>query len=157
MGLPDPCQDRVHPTALLRGAAARDDDVPSPGIEALPGLMPPWCPAESRTKVRDRMLNFGIVETTDERVQGTITMRFNMNLDSDTFSGHFWGTYLLEVPGRGSWEGMLEGKINSATMWTYRVVAFGTGEFEGLQFRADGLWKAGVGDRLTGLIEATYE
>lgn len=129
---------------------------PGAGAEALPGLLPPWCPAGSRTKVRDRMLNFGVVQTTDDRVQGAITMRFNINLDTDTFSGHIWGTYLLEVPGRGSWEGMFEGKVNSATMWTYRVVAFGTGEFEGLQLRADGLWKYGFGDRLTGEISTTH-
>jgi hypothetical protein len=129
---------------------------PGAGVEALPGLMPPWCPAGSRTMVRDRMLTFGVVSTNDERVRGGITMKFNMNLDTDTFSGHIWGTYLLEVPGRGSWEGMFEGRVNSASMWTYRVVAFGTGEFVGLQLRADGLWKAGQGDRLSGQIQSTY-
>lgn len=130
---------------------------PGAGVDALPGLMPPWCPAGTRTNVRDRMLRFGVVSATDERVRGTITMRFNMNLDTDTFKGHIWGSYLLEVPDRGAWEGMFEGKVNSLSMWTYRVLAFGNGEFEGLQLRADGLWKAGQGDRLFGEIATTSE
>ncbi len=130
---------------------------PAAGVEALPGLMPPWCPERSRTKVRDRMLAFAVVTATDDRVKGAITMRFDMNLDSDTFSGHIWGTYLLDVPDRGGWEGMMVGTVNSASLWTYRVVAFGTGEFEGLMLRADGEWKAGVGDRLIGRVTPTHE
>jgi hypothetical protein len=128
---------------------------PGAGVEALSGLLPPWCPAGSRTSVRDRVLKMWVLQATDDRVAGSITMRLNMNLDTDTFSGHVWGSYLVDVPGRGSWEGMFEGKVNSASMWTYRVVAFGTGEFDGLQLRADGLWKSGVGDRLTGQISTT--
>jgi hypothetical protein len=102
--------------------------------------------------IRDRMMVYQIVETSDTRISGSVILRFNMNLDSTSFSGHFWGTYLIEAPGRGTWEGLLEGDVNSPTKWTYRVVLFGSGEFEGLQLRADGTWQAGDGDRLRGLI-----
>jgi hypothetical protein len=122
------------------------------GGDALRGLMPPWCPDGSRTKVRDRMLVYQIVETTDPRTFGKVTLRFNLDLDSTTFSGHIWGTYLIEVAGRGSWDGMFEGDVVSDTKWIYRVIMFGSGEFERLQLRADGIWQAGQGDRLTGYI-----
>jgi len=128
---------------------------PSAGVEAAPTLLPPWCPAGSRTKVRDRVMKMWVITSTDERVAGgVITTRFNMNLDTDSFSGHAWGSYLIEVPDRGSWEGMFEGKVDGPT-WTYRVVAFGTGEFEGLQMRADGVTQYGVGDSLRGKIATT--
>ena len=128
---------------------------PGAGVEAAPTLLPPWCPAGSRTKVRDRVMKMWVLQSNDERVAGVITMRVNMNLDTDSFSGHAWGSYLIEVPGQGSWEGMFEGTVDSPTMWMYRMVAFGTGEFEGLQMRADGVWKYGVGDMLTGKIATT--
>jgi len=128
---------------------------PGAGVEAASTLLQPWCPAGSRTKVRDRVMKMRVIKSTDARVAGVITMRVNMNLDTDSFSGHAWGSYLIEVPDRGSWEGMFEGKVESDMMWTYRLVAFGTGEFEGLQMRADGVWKYGVGDMLTGKIATT--
>ncbi len=115
-------------------------------------LMPPWC-AEGRTRVRDRMLVYQIVQSTDDRVSGTVTFRLNMNLDSAMFKGQIWGTYQIEVPGRGVWEGTWEGLAHSATFWTYKVVMFGSGEFEGLMIRADGTWKAGQGDMLNGTIK----
>lgn len=130
---------------------------PGAGVEAAPTLLPPWCPAGTRTNVRDRVLKMWTLQATDNRVAGAVTMRVNLNLDTDTFSGHVWGTYVIEVPGRGSWEGMFEGKVNSALMWTYQVTAFGSGEFEGLQLRANGLWRYGVGDQLSGQISTTRE
>jgi hypothetical protein len=98
------------------------------------------------------MLRYGIVQTTDERVSGDVTMLFNMNLDTDTFQGPFWGTYTIELPDRGAWEGSVEGKAHSPGYWTYKVVLFGSGDFDGLQIRADGVWRAGQGDRLSGNI-----
>jgi hypothetical protein len=122
------------------------------GDEPSPLLMPPWCSAGSQTHVRNRVLVYTILSTTDRRVSGTITFNLNMNLDTDSFSGPIWGTYRLEVPDRGSWEGTWEGLAHSGAHWTYRVVLHGAGEFEGLQVRADGEWRAGQGDRLTGVI-----
>jgi len=98
------------------------------------------------------MLKYGIVQTTDPRVSGEVTMQFNMNLDTSTFSGPFWGSYSIELPGRGAWEGTVEGRAHSGAFWTYRVVLFGSGDFEGLQIRANGEWRAGQGDRLEGRI-----
>ena len=133
--------------------------IPDRGSIACPGggesstsLMPPWCPAGTRTRVRDRVLVYTIVETSERRVSGTITFRLNMNLDSDTFSGPIWGTYKLEVPDQGSWEGTWVGRARTAAYWTYNVVLHGTGELEGLLLRADGVWRAGKGDRLSGVI-----
>jgi hypothetical protein len=122
------------------------------GGEPSPSLMPPWCESGSRTRVRDRMLVYSIVETNDPRVAGTITFRLNMNLDSDSFSGPIWGTYTLEVPDQGTWEGIWVGKARSATYWSYAVVLHGTGGLDGMYIRAEGVWRAGVGDRLDGEI-----
>lgn len=122
------------------------------GTEISSGPFAPWCSPDSRTKVRGRMLKYGIVESTDPRVAGEVTMLFNMNLDSSTFTGPFWGSYSIEVPGHGAWEGTLEGKAHSGAFWTYKVVLFGGGELEGFRIRANGEWRAGQGDRLDGRI-----
>lgn len=122
------------------------------GTEISSGLFPPWCSPESRTRVRERMLKYVIVLSTDPRVAGEVTMLFNMNLDTSTFKGPLWGTYTIELPGRGVWEGTLVGTAHSGSFWTYKVVLFGAGEFEGQQVRAQGVWRAGQGDRLNGEI-----
>jgi hypothetical protein len=122
------------------------------GGEALPSLMPPWCESGSRTRVRDRVLVYTVVETTDSRVAGTITLRLNMNLDTDAFKGPMWGTYTLEVPDQGTWEGIWTGWAHSVTYWTYRLMLHGTGGLEGLYVHADAVWRAGQGERLVGHI-----
>ncbi len=134
--------------------------IPQRGIISCPGggepsigLMPPWCPPEGRTKVRDRMLVYQILQTTDDRVSGTVSFRLNMNLDSASFSGPIWGSYLIEVPERGNWEGTWQGTAHSGSFWTYKLVLFGSGEFDGLKIKADGTWKAGEGDMLNGTIK----
>lgn len=100
------------------------------------------------------MLVYSVVQSDDERVAAgaTITFRLNMNLDSDSFSGPIWGTYTMQVPGQGTWEGIWVGKAHSATYWTYGVVLHGTAGLDGLFIRAEGTWQAGQGDRLTGEI-----
>ena len=129
------------------------------GGEASPSLMPPWCEAGSRTRVRDRVLVYSVVQSNDSRlpVGSMITFRLNMNLDSDTFSGPIWGTYTVEVPDQGTWEGIWVGQAHSATYWTYQVVLHGTGGLDGLFIRAEGIWRAGEGDRLTGQIVETRQ
>lgn len=120
------------------------------GGEPSASLMPPWC-VDSRTKVRNRVLT-GLVDTaSDPRVQGTIKTVMNLNLD-DSFEGPAWGTYEIEVPGRGTWEGTWQGRHRGLRLATYHLVAHGSGEFEGLQLRADLVWQAGKGESITGEI-----
>jgi len=127
------------------------------GGEASPSLMPPWCEAGSRTRVRDRLLVYSVVEANDSRVPvgSTIAFRLNMNLDSDTLSGPIWGTYTIEVPDLGTWEGIWVGRARDNTYWTYHVVLHGTGALDGALIMAEGIWRAGQGDRLTGQIVET--
>lgn len=122
------------------------------GGEALPSLMPPWCEPGSRTRVRDRVLAYTVVQATDSRVAGTVTLRLNANLDTDSFSGPMWGTYSIEVPDQGRWEGVWAGWAHSVGYWTYRLVLHGTGGLDGLYLQADAVWRAGQGERLTGHI-----
>lgn len=123
------------------------------GNDASNQLMPPWCAAEGRTKVRGREAVYYIVQSTDNRVIGPVKIVANMNLDSASLAGHVWGTYHIEVPNRGSWDGTWEGEAEGVmTKWTYKVDLLGTGEFEDLKLTADGVWQAGIGDMLTGEI-----
>jgi hypothetical protein len=128
-------------------------DISCPGGgEALPSLFPPWCEAGSRTRVRDRVLVYTVVQTTDPQLAGTITFRLNMNLDTDTFSGPMWGTYSIEVPDQGRWEGTWTGRAHSVGYWTYRLMLHGTGGLDGLFVRADAVWRVGQGEQLVGYI-----
>ena len=120
------------------------------GGEPASSLMPPWCVGD-RTKVRDRVLTGFIDSTSDERVAGTIRVVMNMNLDA-SYQGPAWGTYEIEVPGRGAWEGTWQGKFHGGSLGTYRLVAHGSGEFEGLELRAVIVWQAGQGESSTGEI-----
>lgn len=123
------------------------------GNEGSNQLMAPWCPAEGRTKVRGRELIYYIVQSADDRVSGPVKLVANMNLDSATLTGHVWGTYHIEVPNRGAWDGTWEGEAEGVmSKWVYKVVLVGSGEFEGLKLTADGVWQAGVGDMLSGEI-----
>jgi hypothetical protein len=126
-------------------------DITCPGGgEPSTSLFPPWC-GEDRTKVRGRVLTGFIDLTSDERVAGTNRIVMNMNLDA-SFEGPIWGTYEIEVPGRGAWEGTWQGKYHGPLLATYRLVAHGSGEFEGLELRADLAWQAGQGESWTGEI-----
>jgi hypothetical protein len=127
------------------------------GGDPSPSLMPPWCEPGSRTHVRDRALVGKVTESTDPRIAGAVFTRINLNLDSSTFSGEAWGTYVIEVPERGRWEGIWQGKVHRIDYWTYELVLHGSGEFEGMQIKADGVWPAedGMGERLTGRILET--
>ena len=78
------------------------------GGEPASSLLPPWCGGD-RTKVRDRVLTGFIDSTSDERVAGTIRVVMNMNLDA-SYQGPVWGTYEIQVPGRGAWEGTWQGR-----------------------------------------------
>lgn len=123
------------------------------GGEPLPSMMPPWC-VDARTKVRNRQLTGAFVQTTDERVWGAVEVVMNMNLDS-SFHGPVWGSYAIAVPGRGSWEGIWHGKYEGVGLATYRLVAHGIGELDGLELRAVIVWRAGKGESWTGEIIET--
>lgn len=140
-------------TPLPTCAVAQRGTITCPGGgEPSSSPMPPWCGPGSRTRVRDRVLILSVVQANDPRVTGTISLHVNMNLDSDTFSGPVWGKYTMEVPDLGTWEGIWVGRVQSATYWTYQVVLHGTEGLDGLFLLAEGRWRAGDGDRLTGQI-----
>jgi hypothetical protein len=117
--------------------------------EPLPSLLPPWC-GDARTKVRGRLFT-GQFQTTDDRVSGTMQLVLNMNLDASSH-GPAWGSLMIEVPARGTWEGGYQGKFEGFGVYTYRLVAHGSGEFDGLELRAVVVWQAGQGESWTGEI-----
>lgn len=59
---------------------------------------------------------------------------------------------MIEVPGRGTWEGTWHGRYEGMALHSYRLVAHGSGEFDGLELRAVIVWQAGKGESWTGEI-----
>ena len=99
---------------------------------------PPWCPAGTRTVVTNRILT-GKWVMSDPSVSGNMTWFMNFNVDSATFTGPWWGEFMLDVPGKGTWQGWFWGESSGAYM-AYRAVGIGT----------DGL------DKCTIMIEMAY-
>jgi hypothetical protein len=99
---------------------------------------PPWCPAGTRTVVTNRILT-GKWVMSDASVSGNMTWFMNFNVDSATFTGPWWGEFMLDVPGKGTWQGWFWGESSGAYM-AYRAIGIGT----------DGL------DKCTIMIEMAY-
>lgn len=139
-----------HALAIYTAIPERGEITCPGGSEPSPSLMPPWC-GDTRTKVRDRVVTGSIVQSSDWRVGGATKTVMNMNLDP-SFEGPIWGTYVIDVPGHGTWEGVWQGQYFGPTLATYRLVAHGSGEFEGFELRALLVWQAGKGESITGRI-----
>jgi len=91
--------------------------------------MPPWCPAGTRTVVTNRILAGGKWVMSDPNVSGNITWFMNFNVDSATFTGPWWGEFMLDVPGKGTWQGWFRGESSGAYM-AYRLIGIGTDGFD---------------------------
>jgi hypothetical protein len=68
--------------------------------------------------------------TTDERVNGEITIEVNACLDPAASQGSLWGTFVLQNPG-GKWLAALIGKKNIQKETIY-AMGYGAGMYEGL-------------------------
>jgi hypothetical protein len=105
-------------------------------------LVPPYCPAGTWTAARGRVLIMRWA-TSDPNTTGYMAYFMNFNLDSNTYSGPWWGTFVLDVPERGTWEGSFycestgqrpDGVGASASC---RLTANGDGEFLRSHFMAE--------------------
>ncbi len=114
-------------------------------------LFPPWCPPESRTRIRNRVQLGLIASSSDPRISGSTTEVINANLDS-ALTGPAWGTSKYEVPGRGAWEGTAVGEFHGPNSISLRIVLHGSGEFEGMKIMADGIFVRGQGTTWVGRI-----
>ena len=100
---------------------------------------PPWCPPDTRTTVKAQVM-VGKWATSDPNVNGTMRWYLNFDVDSATMTGAWWGSFLLEIPGKGTWEGWVWGEqVGFQLSW--RLVGIGTGAF----------------DKSTLMAEATFE
>lgn len=89
--------------------------------------------------VRCRVVQF-IVETDDTRVTGVQTVIINNHLEQTEpySSGRLWGKFVIEpevYPG-SCWTGHFFGEAKANGAWNHRYFGYGTGELDGLKFRA---------------------
>ena len=102
------------------------------------GLMPPWCPPGTQTSALGRIL-VGKWVTSDPNTTGDMRWYMNLNVDSATFTGSWWGSFLLDIPGKGTWEGWFWGESaatpnptagEAGNGGTFRLIGIGHGAFE---------------------------
>ncbi len=134
---------RSIPTAV----AERGDIACPGGGSPSPSIYPPWCPAESRTWIRNRVQLGLIASSSDPRISGSTTEVMNANLDS-ALAGPGWGTSTYQVPGRGAWEGTAVAEFHGPNSISFRIVLHGSGEFEGMKVMADGDLRPRAGNDL---------
>jgi hypothetical protein len=104
------------------------------------GDFAPWCPAGTWTTVRGRVLS-GKWETSDPNTTGSMLLFFALNLDSTTFTGPVWGTFILDVPGKGTWEGSFAGEY-AGQRSVVRYLGNGDGQFQGSTIMAEAIYEA---------------
>lgn len=121
------------------------------GAPALEKLMPPWCEPGSKTIVRNRELT-GTLNSKDPRTSGNVSVIMDMDLDSTSYTGKIWGTFLWYIPGKGTWEGTYTGEYNGQTSAAYRYTGHGTGDFQGMHIEVYAIWVAVKGEMLSGHI-----
>lgn len=100
----------------------------------------PWCPAGTWTTARSRVLS-GKWETSDPNTTGSMLLYFAFNVDSTTFTGPVWGTFILDVPGKGTWEGSFVGEY-AGQRGVMRYLGNGDGQFQGSTLMAESVYEA---------------
>jgi len=100
----------------------------------------PWCPAGTWTSVRGRVLS-GKWETSDPNTTGSMLLFFGFSVDSTTFAGPVWGTFILDVPGKGTWEGSFLGEY-AGQRGVMRYLGNGDGQFQGCTLMAESVYEA---------------
>lgn len=118
-GVPQPNPVPVRGLVRCEGA-----DNPSPADKD----MPPWCPAGTITTVVGRIV-VGKWATSDANTTGDIRWYMYFNVDSATFTGPWWGSFILNIPGKGFWEGSFFGEMTTG-LSTHRLIGIGHGAFE---------------------------
>lgn len=96
-------RDMANPNANLpfRGSVrCLGPNNPTPNDQ----LWPPYCPADSWTSIKGRVLTMRWA-TNDPNTTGLLTYYIHLNVDSNTYAGPWWGVFVLQVPGKGDWEG----------------------------------------------------
>jgi len=110
--------------------------------------MPPWCPAGTQTTMMGRIV-VGKWATSDPNTTGDIRWYINFSVDSATFNGSWWGSFILDVPGKGTWEGWFWGE-STAALSTYRLIGIGHGGFDQSTFMAEMMQETGKPSTLAG-------
>jgi hypothetical protein len=105
-------------------------------------IVPPYCPEGTWTVAKGRVLTMRWA-TSDANTTGYITYFMFFSLDSSTYTGPWWGSFVLEVPGKGEWEGTFTCESSGqrpdgvGTLGSCRLVGSGDGEFERRHFMAE--------------------
>jgi hypothetical protein len=67
-----------------------------------------------------------------------MTWFHNFIVDSATFAGPWYGEFMLNVPGKGTWVGWYWGESAAGGYpWSWRIVGVGNGAFDGCTFMAE--------------------
>jgi hypothetical protein len=98
--------------------------------------MPPWCPTGTQTSASNRV-QAARWTTSDPNTTGDITWFHNFTVDSATFAGTWWGSFMLNVPGRGMWQGWYWGESYVGGAWQLRLIGVGFGAFNLYTFMAE--------------------
>jgi hypothetical protein len=104
--------------------------------------------AEGTTTLSGKMIhlrdvqNSWILAASDARISGTVTSVLNANLDF-TGTGQIWGTFQISNDD-GGWEGTFTGQMydyfTGGLNWIIKIVAHGTGAYEGCKLEASEAW-----------------
>ena len=98
--------------------------------------LPPWRPAGTQTSATNRVMA-GKWVTSDPNTSGDMTWFHNFTLDSVTFAGPWWGSFMLNAPGKGTWQGWYWGESLAGGAWYWRVIGVGFGGFDQSTFMAE--------------------
>lgn len=91
--------------------------------------MPPWCPAGTYTAVTNRVQTARWI-TSDPNTTGDMTWFHSFTVESANFAGPWWGSFMLNIPGKGAWIGSYSGESEATGTWQLRLIGNGTGVFE---------------------------
>jgi hypothetical protein len=75
--------------------------------------------------------------TSDPNTTGDMTWFHNFTVDSATFAGPWWGSFMLNVPGKGTWQGWYWGEGYAGGTWYLRLIGVGFGGFDQSTFMAE--------------------
>lgn len=98
--------------------------------------LPPWCPPGTQTSAMNRIQG-GKWVTSDPNTTGDMTWFHNFTVDSATFAGPWWGSFMLNVPGKGTWQGWYWGEGYAGGTWYLRLIGVGFGGFDQSTFMAE--------------------
>lgn len=120
---------------------------------AADGISPPWCPDGTVTTARGRIFIMKW-DSSDPNLSGTLRYYLDMNVDSASWIGDWWGYFMLDVPGKGTWEGWVfgesAGRGPTGSTANYRLLGVGSGTFQKSHMMAEVSYVPGKQTTVTG-------